>query len=155
MDLCEFRLAWRWTDPRYAVLPSDVLARIIPQRPARAARLWAESLRTCDASGLDARAFTVKELPTGDADPAAVSAWLRACHPDEETTVVLSWQPDLAVTTTWGIFVRYWNEFCYPASDDVHVWSEAHPWVLLYHHEELFQFGVPAVSGKVEGAGRD
>lgn len=48
---------------------------------------------------------------------------------------------DMAVATTWGVFARYWDAFCYPVSDDVNVWFDGGNWAFLYHHTEFMQFG--------------
>ena len=141
MQLKEFPLAWRWTDEKYALLPEKVLSRIIPQSSEQAACLFKESLRFCSKDGLDEKQFSLTQIITRDIEPALVSAWLIACLNNLDTRVFLSWQPSTAVSTTWGIFAEYWSEFCYPASDDLNVWSETHSWMLLYHHEELLQFG--------------
>lgn len=141
MKLKDFPLAWRWTDEKYALLPDNVLSRIIPQTNEQAAHLFKDSLRFCGTDGLDEKQFSLIQIITKDVEPALVSEWLIACHNNAETTVFLSWQPNIAVSTTWGIFAQYWTEFCYPASDDLNVWSEANSWMLLYHHEELLQFG--------------
>jgi len=141
MKLKDFPLAWRWTDEKYALLPENVLSQIIPQSSEQAARLFKESLRFCGSDGLDEKQFSLTQVVTKDVSPALVSEWLIACHNNVETTVFLSWQPNIAVSTTWGIFAKYWSEFCYPASDDLNVWSKTDSWMLLYHHEELLQFG--------------
>lgn len=141
MQLKEFPLAWRWTDENYALLPDNVLSGIIPQTKEQADRLFQQSLRFCGKEGLDEKQFSLSQIKTKDIEPARVSEWLTACHDKTETSVFLSWQPDTAVSTTWGIFSEYWSEFCYPASDDVTIWAEGYSWVLLYHHEELLQFG--------------
>lgn len=141
MDLKDFPLAWRWTDEKYALLPDNVLSCIAPQTNEVAARLFKESLRFCGTDGLDEKQFSLIQMKTGGVDPARVTEWLSACHNSMDTRVLLSWQPNTAISTTWGVFAQYWDEFCYSASDDLIVWSGAHSWVLLYHHEEFFQFG--------------
>ncbi|MFN0313556.1 MAG: hypothetical protein ACKVQA_00765 [Burkholderiales bacterium] len=54
----------------------------------------------------------------------------------------VSWERNPAVETKWSVFAQYWSDFCYPASDDVLAWRDSRAWVLLYHHEEFFQFGL-------------
>lgn len=139
----DFPLAWRWTDPEYALLPMDVLERIESYPPDVAERLFRQSNTFHDAGGLDKQKFAYDQIETVGVGRERVSEWLVAQHDNNETRVDLSWQPDVAVSTTWGIFARYWDEFCYPGADDLDVWSEAHDWVLLYHHEEFMQFGRP------------
>lgn len=141
MLLKDFPLVWRWTDEKYAVLPPDVLSRIEPHTSALAHELFQQSLSFHGSDGLSEHIFSLKRMETSGVEPERVTDWLLTCHEDKETCVFLSWQPNTAVSTSWEIFARYWDAFCYPASDDLSVWSEAHSWVLLYHHEELMQFG--------------
>ena len=141
MLLRDFPLAWRWTDEKYALLPQDVLERIEPHARDVAEKLFQASLAFHDSEGLNERMFSCDRIETVGVGRERVTDWLLARHEDMETRVFLSWQPDAAVSTTWGIFARYWEEFCYPASDDLDVWSAAESWVLLYHHEEFMQFG--------------
>ena len=141
MQLKDFSLAWRWTNEKYALLPEIVLARIVPQASEQAEHLFKNSACFCGTDGLDEKQLSLVQIGTKDVVPALVSEWLFACHNDAETPVFLSWDPKTAASTTWGIFAQYWGEFCYPASDDLNVWSEANSWMLLYHHEEFIQFG--------------
>jgi hypothetical protein len=141
MQLKDFTLAWRWTNEKYALLPEKVLSRIVPQTSARAAHLFRDSVCFCGTDGLDEKQLSLIQIRTKDVAPALVTEWLFECHGDAETPVFLSWEPKTAVSTTWGIFAQYWSEFCYPASDDLNVWSKANSWMLHYHHEEFFQFG--------------
>ena len=141
MELKGFPLAWRWMDEKYAVLPEHVLSRIVPQTKEQAALLFKRSQEFCGADGLDHNRYSITQLSTRSVEPQEASSWLLARHQNTETTVLLSWEPTTAVSTTWGIFVQYWSEFCYPASDDLNVWSESETWALLYHHEEFLQFG--------------
>lgn len=141
MELRNFPLACRWTDERYAVLPEHVLVQITPQTAVQSKQLFEASLQFTGSDGLDEKQFFINQLITKDKNPLAVSNWLRTHHSSLNTSVFLSWQPDTAVITTWGIFAEYWSEFCYPDSDDLLVWSSEHDWVILYHHEEFFQYG--------------
>lgn len=141
MQLKDFSLAWRWTDEKYALLPGDVISQVIPQTKEQAVHFFKESLRFCGSDGLDEKQFSISQITTKSTAPELVSEWLIACHKNAETTVILSWRPDAAISTTWKIFTQYWSEFCYPESDDLNVWSEANSWMLFYHHEEIFQFG--------------
>ena len=142
MEISQFPLAWRWTDERYAVLPADILARIVPQTPEQASALFDESLVFTSDDGLNPAFFSLTRIAVEHADPSHVTAWLLERYPETETQVYLSWQPDTAVLTHWGIFVKYWSEFCYSASDDLIVLPADRRWVLLYHHSEFMQHGL-------------
>jgi hypothetical protein len=48
MTIQEHRLAWRWTDPKYAEFPPDILAQIHPLEPEAAALVhdrWSRCFR--------------------------------------------------------------------------------------------------------------
>ncbi len=126
---------------KYAVLPIDVLARITPHEREQSEQFFKRSLEFSGDDGLNESLFSIAQFSTQEVDPITVSAWLMAQHQVMNTTVILSWQPSTAVSTSWEIFARYWSDFCYPASDDLTVWSESEDWCLLYHHEEFLQFG--------------
>lgn len=67
--------------------------------------------------------------------------WLLEQNPNLEERIILSWTEELVIRTTWKIFTEHWDDFCYPASDDLIVFPESETWMLLYSHTEEFQFG--------------
>ena len=73
-------------------------------------------------------------------DSVDVRLWLRSVQPDSQVVVYVSWNRDLAVETSWHILTEYWDDFCYPSSDDVTVVSTSGTWQLVYHHYEQFDF---------------
>ncbi|MCX6924445.1 MAG: hypothetical protein NT154_14705 [Verrucomicrobia bacterium] len=137
MTIEDFPLAWRWTKSSHSVLPPEVLAQIHPLSPQEAARLRVSA----DASAQGALVVSrfIDEL-------IDVRDWLRSIQPDGQASVYVTWSQALAVRTTWGIFTRYWDDFCYPSSDDVTVAPVAGTWRLVYCHDERFRF-IPASQG--------
>jgi hypothetical protein len=140
MRIQDHKLAWRWTDPQYVVLPEDVLARMIPVHPDEAGKLYERALPMLGEDAL-AASFAQWKIKTEKLEPSIASTWLMAMQPNQDQMVVLSWDKDAALRTNWGVFVAYWPEFCYPASDDLVVFPETEEWALLYYHEEEFHFG--------------
>jgi hypothetical protein len=67
--------------------------------------------------------------------------WLLVQFSEREQSILVSWDKDTAVVTDWGVFCDYWDDFCYPASDDVTVLPMAVEWILSYGHGESFEFG--------------
>lgn len=128
MTIQEFPLAWRWTQSSHAVLPPDVLARIRPLSPSEAAHIQERSSRQY-AGGAVCR-------PAGH----GAREWLRSVQPDLAASVFVSWSEAWAVETSWEIFTEYWDDFCYPSSDDVSVIPVAGTRHLTYHHYEQFDF---------------
>jgi hypothetical protein len=58
-----------------------------------------------------------------------------------DARLTVAWEPDLAVTLPAKVFCEFWNDFCYPASDDVVILPAPGGWLLRYHHEEEFLTG--------------
>jgi len=130
----EFPLAWRWVDSRYALLPQDVLARMLPCPPEQASRVFDR------AASLERVAVPDAARISADGAPDKVIAWLRSHESRVNEDVFVSWSPDTALQTSWGTFTERWDDFCYPSSDDVTVTPRDESWILLYHHWHEFEF---------------
>lgn len=57
-------------------------------------------------------------------------------HPFEED-LIISWSRRTALKTTKAIFLKYWDDFLYPGSDNVTVISQQCNWILFYSHYEV------------------
>ena len=116
----QFPLAWRFTDERWDARRGGPRADLHPLRPARARELAApcvnaaDVVRTRDALG---------NLPIG-----------------ADERIVVSWEPAVALETSWRTFTTEWQAFCYPGTDDVTISPLDERWVLCYHHWEAFSF---------------
>jgi hypothetical protein len=138
----EFELAWRWTQSTHAVLPPDVLATIRPFAPSRAAELDVQAIALAEEPlGAGAVSFRASSDAAED-----VRIRLQSLGIENRTVIVVSWNQRTAVATVWGTFVRFWDDFCYPSSDDVTIWPESNGWILCYRHHELFDFRRAAVA---------
>lgn len=142
MRIQDHKLAWRWTDPAYAVLPKEVLAQMQPATPDEAEAMHTKALAFLGRDGLSAE-LRPDVIEVEDAASEAGASWLIRHQPHLEQPVLLSWDPQAALRTTWGVFISYWPEFCYAGADDLVVFPESEEWVLLYHHEQEFHFGSP------------
>jgi hypothetical protein len=129
MTIQDFPLAWRWTQASHSVLPAEVLADIRPLSAPEAA-----GVQTVAPVG-SASVVSHSAPDSGD-----VRRWLRRVQPDLHMLIYVSWSKDLAVETSWDIFTEYWDDFCYPSSDDVTVVPVSGTWQLVYHHHEQFDF---------------
>lgn len=142
-----FRLRWRWTDPRYNVLPVADLAAIHPLSLAKAREinsLTMPCLRSLAWSPREAVPEHFRSAATeisAEGDAATVGACLQELSVSDQP-VVVSWDKRTAVLTTWKVFHTYWDDFCYPSSDDVTVVPLSGEWLLWYDHEERFVFGL-------------
>jgi hypothetical protein len=133
--------AWRWRDPKYDVLPDDVLRSIRALRRDKAQHYCQQSL-SIDRWVRDRPA---REIETDAHDENFVSEWLRECAADTEM-VIASWGDDEAVYLPWKVFRKYWSSFCYPSSDDVTLWPLNDEWGLSFSHDGVFHWrlGGPA-----------
>jgi hypothetical protein len=138
--LAGFALTWRWLAGSRHPLPPHVLAKlqVLPARQAQAA--FRASSALLDGGGLDAARFTLRRH---DAVTHAgkVKQWLRSCQPSMKTRVWLSWEPELALCTRWGVFIQHWPAFCYPGSDDLVVFPASQRWAVFHHHTQRLEFG--------------
>lgn len=139
-----FELCWRWTEHNTNV-PTEDLNKIKPLSSAKANEVWKRSLDFVEGPThcLSRRLFAnIVELDVSQLSNDDVRTWLCEQNADQAEWIIVSWTKDVAVVTEWSIFVRYWDDFCYPGSDDVSIWpilSES--WSLLYFHYEVFSFG--------------
>jgi hypothetical protein len=54
--------------------------------------------------------------------------------------IFISWNRSTCIYTTKEIFIKFWDDFCYPGSDDITIISELTNWVYFYNHIEVGRF---------------
>lgn len=54
-----------------------------------------------------------------------------------DENVIVTWNRTTTLKTTKEMFLKYWDDFCYPSSDDVTIISEETNWVMFYRHFEV------------------
>lgn len=143
-DFCSlesFPLKWRWTDSRWNKLPDDALNSIQPLAETKARELCQYSLRFCDNSSLLKSSFEHIEQVDASAEESEIQHWLLARSSNLNETVIVSWDNSLAALVKWKVFCEYWDDFCYPSSDDVAIFPFSEEWMLFYSHSEYFVFG--------------
>jgi hypothetical protein len=140
--LSEFRLAWRFNDPNYHVLPSEALADLRPLDASCAAsiNLSVTAASTVHQSGPSEPIARIDAAGSSDQAVKAASAELAALPIAGAQRVIVSWDQDHALETSWLTFRSYWNDFCYPSSDDVTIVPLEGGWTLRYHHWEQFSY---------------
>ncbi len=137
----KFKLKWRWTDKNYCLLSENELLHIHPLDSRTAKEVWEKSLtfigKDNEFSPSSELFDSIDFIDTSDSDK--VTSWLADKMPSGE--IIVSWQPDTAVKTTVELFIKYWDEFCYPSSDDVSIWPETENWVVHFWHYETACYG--------------
>lgn len=135
MDIATFPLSWRWTQASHAKLADEVLSTLRPLPPERAALLCAAAPKRLGPGALRHHATE---------DVQMTREWL-ASLPQPAGRVVAVWGKDTAVSLPWPVLVTYWNDFCYPSSDDVDVFTESGALLLRWHHDQVFEYGREAL----------
>lgn len=133
-SLDEFPLGWRFTTIRLGRAAGEIITRISPLSSDAAAGVALAASRRIPVDDAPV------EFIRSDDPPASVRSRLHALPIDPASAVLLSWNDSTAAVADWAIFVAHWDDFCYPASDDVVVWAPDGDWTLRYHHYEVFQF---------------
>ncbi len=136
-----FPLKWRWTDPRWNKLPDDALKAIQPLAETKAHELCQYFLQFCDNSSLSMSSFEHIEQVDASAEESEIPHWLLTCSSNLNETVIVSWDNNLAVLVKWKVFCEFWDDFCYPSSDDVAIFPSSEEWMSFYSHSEYFVFG--------------
>ncbi len=141
ISMDKFKLNWRWTDENYCLLSESELSYILPLDSRTAKEIWGKSLTFIDKENEfspNPKLFdSIDFIDTTDSDK--VIDWLSRKMPSGD--IIVSWQPDTAVKTTVELFIKYWDEFCYPSSDDVSIWPETEDWVIHFWHYEKACYG--------------
>jgi hypothetical protein len=141
----QFALKWRFTDPRYRVLPPVHLEQVKPLSPDSSRRLWDLTLPLHGDIPFTLSLYrTIESVPLDNNDPAAIRSvrkWLFDRGVPFKSPVYLSYEPECAIATTWKIVVKYWDDFWYPGSDDLTVVDESFAWASLFWHESQAFFG--------------
>jgi hypothetical protein len=132
-----FGLVWRWTSAGHAVFPPEVLAQIRPFTSTASRTLSAEALARVPSpvAPSDASFACDQSVPVEE-----VTKWLMDLSAGSSAWTVLSWSRELAALIPWTVFASRWSDFCYPSSDDVHIWQPGHDWTLAYQHLEVFRY---------------
>lgn len=130
----EFAFRRRFVEPETGEVPHHFVGRIKPLTAATAAALADEAAARCDESSAVTVTFR------SDDSPGLVNERLRELPLAQDTPIIVWWNRSTAVMTDWGVFASHWDDFCYPAADNVCIWPVAGGWTLCYRHYEVLQF---------------
>ena len=139
--ISQFPLIWRWTSANHALFSESELRGLKACSPTEAARIHGDSRALDGPHGLYVASFSRVHTYCADCSVPDGCAWLRSLSSELSQPVIVSWDRATALQTTWEFFTAYWDDFCYPSSDDVTVVPDSWRWVLRYTHWEEFQFG--------------
>lgn len=128
INIQDFPLSWRWIGPTHADFPVEIIKTFRPLSPDVAGRLARSSPEI----------FSHESLKVDAKDVLETQRWLKNLEvSDQEVSLV--WSDVLAISLPWSIFCEYWDDFCYPSSDDIDIFLDSEKFVLRWHHYEIFE----------------
>ena len=154
VPLQQFSLRWRFTDRRCNQLSEAELAQIRPLSLSASGSVHRVIMSFVgdDKSPFPARGFgNVTQCDTsGDAQVGRF--WLEGVLPSAENQVLVSWDANVAVVTMLSLFTRFWDDFCYPGSDDTTIVPFDLSWIVQYRHWEALFFATRIQSSLADGS---
>ena len=142
IPLEQFSLKWRFNDPKYNVLPSEVLERLKPMSEQAARELYERIKPAISNFNINKDHYPNIEGYSTKSDAKETRGWLmRQLSKVGDQEIEISWGPDIAMKASFKDFCNYWDDFCYPGSDDVVILPNSQEWVLYFFHEEQFYLG--------------
>lgn len=138
-----FELSWRWDDLHNPNISPEDKGQIKPLSFIESKRIKKvinhfESESILREHFESTEWFTVSPETKGTLDKFAKR--FQELTKDYNENLYISWNRSTSLYTTKEIFVRYWDDFCYPSSDDITIISELTNWIYFYNHIEVGQF---------------
>jgi hypothetical protein len=133
-SLSNFPLLWRWNRDTHARLSPDELESIRPLPEDEAAFLCDEVVKRRDQHEPE------ECLNVDDKSDETVAKWLDRVIPNDANELMLIWDRRTAARVPRVLFVRRWDDFWYPSSDDLSVIGANGGWHLEMHHHGSFEF---------------
>lgn len=144
IPLSEFALNWRFTDPKYNVLPNYHLKDLKPLDKV-ASRFLFDYLKSKDLhndlpfkSGFFKR---TESIEITENNTIRVKEWLLKFGLNTENQVLLSWDLEKAMILPFGLLVEYFDDFYYSTSDDLTVFQKDLNWALFFFHADQIFYG--------------
>lgn len=139
----DFKLCWRWDEVHNPDITLEEKGQIIPLSVLESKRIN----KIIDYFEIESNLY--KDFKPTD--------WIRASSEtkisidkfsndfqkltqDYKENLFITMNRSTCIYTTKEIFIRYWDDFCYPSSDDITIISELTNWVFFYNHIEVGRF---------------
>jgi hypothetical protein len=155
-----FPLHWRFVEDaeKYVILPEEDRLNFKPLAVASSQSLWNGWVRTI-LEALDRRTTpTIYESSEDDWEQRVCGKLQDRVEMPESETLYFFWEPTVAVETTWGLFLKYWSDFCYPSDVTNAAIAPKRPEALIYSEEKLWivpRHDAPYTRDKIRQLGKD
>jgi hypothetical protein len=140
IDLKDFELKWRWEKTHNPDISDSEKPHIEPVSVTESKRLnkvidyfEIEDNLSRDFTETDWISANSESFEKVDAFRNTLSTILKGWNEN----IIVTWNRTTTIRTTKELFLKYWDDFCYPSSDDVTIISEETNWVMFYNHIEV------------------
>ena len=131
VNMEDFELIWRWTQESHTVIPEDDLVLIKPLSKESALSIFEDANELMRNTLVESKGIKIE-------CSGQHIGFLNENLTEEQ--IFISWGKETAVKTNTSIFIKYFDDFCYPSSDDIAIWPQSKKWLLTYQHFEVLCF---------------
>lgn len=140
----DFNLKWRFTEEKYNKLPLTDLNMIKPLSISYSEECWSNWIS--DKCGhLMEISYKPSKLQYNDCgwgepekECQTVDFLKKNILVSEQSKITFFWGGSCSVETNWGIFLKYWTDFCYPSDDSNVIIIHNHPLAVIYIEDKLW-----------------
>jgi hypothetical protein len=137
----EFPLQWRFTDPQYYPPPKEIIEKIHPLDRDGARKANELSKQLLFQWSKEKTYETKQSYDIGELTGSELCPILSDFGISDSEMALLSWDESTASLATWGLFMRHFDHFFYPSSDDITITNEQFSWVVLVEHSAKISLG--------------
>ncbi len=140
----DFQLSWRFTNPKYSVIPAAHLEQLVPLDKDAAKFLSDYISKTKLHADIPFKKDffqTIDKAKVQLNNEAEIKKWLYQRGLPFDKKVYLCWDEQNGMIIPWKIFIKYFSSFYYGGSDDLTICDESLAWALLFYHEDEIYFG--------------
>lgn len=142
----DFSLKWRFSEEEYNKLPTTDLNKIKPLSISYSKKCWSNWI-----SNKYGHLMKINALPCTDVlhyndcgwgDPEKECQTVNFLQDNilisKEAIITFFWSESCSVETTWGVFLKYWTDFCYPSDDSNVIIIHDYPLAVIYIEDKLW-----------------
>ncbi len=143
IPFADFKLGWRWDDAHNPNIPIDEKRQLKPLSVVESKRIN-KIIDYFESESNLYKSFVPNDWIRASSESKSsidkFSNDLQELIQGYNENLFISWNRSTCLYTTKKIFIKYWDDFCYPSSDDITIISELTNWVFFYNHIEVGRF---------------
>jgi hypothetical protein len=117
-----FELAWRFDDAKFNKLPPEELSQLQPNTPEVSRELWSHYVSNRythinQFSPIDLPGFFRLKIDWNEKEKSRelIKDAVRIIN---DPSIIFFWSPSCSAKIHWSLFLKYWDDFCYPDDDN-------------------------------------